>query len=58
MVARTIGKVKSGKGKTFSVAWDQYSYDIYVEWDGWTNIGKAYSAREAMIKAEAWLYDK
>jgi hypothetical protein len=58
MAAPTIGTVKSGSGKAFRVAWDQYSHDVYVDWAGWTNIGKAYTAREAMTKAEAWLYNK
>jgi hypothetical protein len=47
MAAPAIGTVKSGSGKTFRVAWDQYSHDVYVDWAGWTNIGKAYSDRGA-----------
>jgi hypothetical protein len=58
MGAPTIGHVKSGKGSTYKVAWDEHSHEVYVDWAGWTYVGKAYSAREAMTKAEAWLYDK
>lgn len=58
MAAPTIGQVKSGKGSAYRVAWDEYSNEVYVDWANWTYIGKAHSAREAMTKAEAWLYDK
>jgi hypothetical protein len=59
MPAPTIGTVKSGRTRsTFRVAWDEYSKEVYVDWANWTFIGRAYSAREAMTKAEAWLYDK
>ena len=58
MVATIIGKVKSGKGKNYEVKWDQASRDIYVSWAGWSHVGKASSANEAMNKAEAWLYNK
>jgi hypothetical protein len=58
MAAPTIGEVKAGSGKYFYVAWDEYSHEVYVDWAGWSYVGKAYSAREAMTKAEAWLYNK
>lgn len=58
MAAPTIGHVKSGKNATYAVAWDQYTHEVYVDWATWTYVGKAYSAREAMTKAEAWLYNK
>lgn len=54
----TIGRVKSGSGKSISVSWDPYSHEVYVAWAGWTLVGKAGSAAAAMRKAEAWLYDK
>lgn len=57
-MASIIGKVKSGKGKTYEVKWDQSNKSVYVSWGGWTNIGSASSASEAMNKAEAWLYNK
>jgi hypothetical protein len=31
---------------------------VYVSWADWTFVGKAYSASDAMTKAEAWLYNK
>ncbi len=59
MSAEKIGSVKSGKSqKSFDVKWDQSNRDVYVSWAGWTNVGKASSAREAMNKAEAYLYSK
>jgi len=58
MGAPVIGKVKSGKGKSYEVKWDQSSKDVYVSWAGWSRVGKANSANEAMTKVEAWLYDK
>ncbi len=59
MSSEKIGSVKSGKtNKSFDVKWDQSSKDVYVSWAGWTNVGKASSAREAMNKAEAYLYNK
>lgn len=59
MSTEKIGSVKSGKSiKSFDVKWDQSSRDVYVSWAGWTSVGKANSAREAMNKAEAYLYNK
>jgi hypothetical protein len=58
MAATVIGRVKSGKGKSYEVKWDQVSNDVYVSYAGWSLVGKASSAREAMNKAEAWLYNK
>lgn len=58
MAATVIGRVKSGKGKSYEVKWDQFSRDVYVSWGGWSHVGKASSANEAMNKAEAWLYNK
>ncbi len=58
MAATVIGSVKSGKGKSYEVKWDQENRDVYVAYAGWSHVGKASSAREAMNKAEAWLYDK
>jgi len=58
MAATVIGRVKSGKGNSYEVKWDQSSRDAYVAYAGWTSVGKASSANEAMNKAEAWLYNK
>ena len=58
MSATVIGRVKSGKGKSYEVKWDQSDKSVYVKWGGWTKVGKAYSAGEAMQKSEAWLYNK
>jgi len=58
MGAIVIGRVKSGKDKSYEVKWDQASKDVYVSWAGWSHVGKASSAGEAMTVAEAWLYNK
>ena len=58
MAAEIIGRVKSGSGKSYEVKWDHSSRDVYVSYAGWTSVGKAYSAGEAMRKGEAWLYSK
>jgi hypothetical protein len=58
MSATVIGRVKSGKGKSYEVKWNPSSKEVYVAYAGWTFVGNAPSAREAMYKAEAWLYDK
>lgn len=58
MAAVIIGRVKSGNGKSYEVKWDQSDKNVYVSWGGWTKVGKANSANEAMTKSEAWLYNK
>jgi hypothetical protein len=58
MATTVIGRVKSGGGKSYEVKWDQGDKNVYVAWGGWSKVGKAYSANEAMTKAEAWLYNK
>lgn len=59
MSASVIGQVRSGRtNKPYDVKWDETGKDIYVSYAGWSHVGKASSAHEAMTKAEAWLYDK
>ncbi len=58
MAATVIGRVKAGSGKSYEVKWDQSGRDIYVAYAGWSHVGKASSANEAMNKAEAYLYNK
>jgi hypothetical protein len=50
---RVIRRVKSEKGKSYEVKWDQASKDVYVSRAGWSHVGKASSAGEAMTLAEA-----
>ena len=57
MAAKKIGTVKSSSDKTHTVEWDEYSHDVYID-GGWTHVGKASSAGDAMRKAEAYLYNK
>ncbi|OQC17942.1 MAG: hypothetical protein BWX72_00329 [Firmicutes bacterium ADurb.Bin080] len=58
MSATIIGRVYSGNKKQYEVKWDAYSQEVYVSYAGWTYIGKASSASDAMRKSEAWLYNK
>lgn len=58
MSATIIGKVKSGSGKDFDVKWNESGKEVYVSYAGWTNVGNASSAGDAMRKAEAWLYNR
>ena len=58
MAATIIGRVKSGSNKSYEVKWDQYNKAIYVSYAGWSHVGEASSAGDAMNKAEAWLYNK
>ncbi len=59
MSTEIIGHVKTGKThKSVQVKWDPYDKRVYVEWAGWSRVGEASSAGEAMHKAEAYLYDK
>lgn len=58
MSAKEIGTVTSGKGKDYDVKWDKGNRDVYVSYAGWTHVGEASSAGDAMDIAEAWLHDK
>ncbi len=58
MFTQIIGRVKAGSGKSYEVKWDSTSKTAYVSWGGWKKLGKAYSASDAMRKAEAFLYNK
>lgn len=58
MAAQVIGRVESGKGKSYEVKWDSSTSDVYVSYSGWSHCGKVSSAGDAMRKAEAYLYDK
>lgn len=53
-----LGWVKSSNGKSYEVKWDQYSKEVYISYAGWSYVGHASSAKEAIHKAEAWLHDK
>lgn len=58
MAASVIGRVRSGSGKSYDVKWDATSHDTYVSYAGWTSVGKASSAGDAMRRAEAFLASK
>ena len=54
-----IGSVKGGRGGGSSrVTWYPISGEVYVNYAGSSYVGKASSPRDAMRKAEAWLYNK
>jgi hypothetical protein len=57
---QNLGRVKSGQtpGKTYEVKWDPNDKRVYVRIAGWTYVGKASSAGDAMRKAEAYVFDK
>ncbi len=38
MAATVIGRVKSGKGKSYEVKRGQSSRDVYVSWGGWSHV--------------------
>ena len=55
----TIGSVKGGRtGSLYTVTWYPISGEVYVSYAGGSYVGKASSPRAAMMKAEAWLYNK
>ena len=58
MPSEIIGRVKSGKGKSYQVKWNPISRDVYVSYAGWSHCGKASSAGGAMRRAEAYVYNK
>jgi len=58
MAAKVIGRVTSGKGNSYEVKWDSSNRDVYVEYAGWTQCGKANSSDEAINKAAAYLNNK
>ncbi len=58
MAANIIGRVKAPSGKSYEVKWDSVSKDVYVSVAGWSFVGKANSASEAMTQAEAFVYNK
>jgi hypothetical protein len=59
MGSETIGKVRCGRsGRYCDVSWSPSSGEVYVSYAGWTRVGKASSAGEAMRKAEAFVYNK
>jgi hypothetical protein len=59
MSASLIGRVISCKSRrSIEVKWDSYSKKVFVGYGGFTFVGKANSAGDAMNVAEAWLHNK
>ena len=59
MSAQSIGRVKSPKTyKTYEVKWDPSDRSVYVAYAGWTRVGQASSASQAIYMAEAWIAQK
>lgn len=58
MSAQELGWTKSGRGKSFKVKWNPQDRNVYVSYAGWTKVGQASSAGDAMRRAEAWLASK
>jgi len=56
MSAVVIGSVTSpSNGKKYDVKWNSSGKDAYVSYAGWSLIGNASSASEALSKAVSWL---
>ena len=51
-----IGYAK-GKKSSYEVRWDEYSHEVYID-NGNYYVGKAQSARQAILMAEAFLAQK
>jgi hypothetical protein len=43
-----------GKKSSYEVSWDEYSHEVYID-NGSRYVGKAESARQAILMAEAFL---
>jgi len=56
MAAQIIGSVTSpSNGKSYDVKWDSYNKDTYVSYAGWSEVGKASDAEDALIISSSWL---
>ena len=51
-----IGYAK-GRRSSYQVSWDEYSHEVYID-NGSYYVGKAQSARQAILMAEAFLANK
>ena len=56
MSAQVVGSVISpSNGKSYDVKWDSYNKDAYVSYAGWSSVGKASTAAEALNNSQNWL---
>lgn len=56
MSAQIVGSVTSpSNGKKYEVKWDSYNKDTYVSYAGWSSVGKASSASQALSISQSWL---
>lgn len=58
MSAEVIGKVKSSRGKNYTVKWDKLSKDTYISYAGNTHIGRLPTAQAALNQAQFWILSK
>lgn len=57
MSASVIGSVKHN-GKVYEVKWNSYNGETYVSYAGWSYVGKASKAIDAISLAQSYLYNK
>lgn len=56
MAAQKIGEVKSPNNqKIYEVKWCSSSREVYVSYAGWSYVGKANSAEQALNFSLSWL---
>jgi len=56
MAAQVIGSVTSpSNGKSYDVKWDSYNKETYVSYAGWSYVGTASSAGDALSISQNWL---
>ncbi len=59
MASQKIGSVKAPQsGRTYEVKWNSSDQSVYVSYAGWTKVGRAGTAGQAMNAAEAFLHNK
>ncbi len=58
MATEVIGKVKSPRGKNYTVKWDRLSKDTYISYAGNTHIGRLPTASAALTQAQFWISNK
>lgn len=63
MASKELGTVRGRSGKTYKVIWGEWDVVYIKEIGAWLSggtqkVGRASSAQDAMLKAEAFVYNK
>jgi len=58
MSANVIGLVKSGSEISYEVKYNAASQEVFVSYSCWTDLGKASTIDEALLKAKDYLANK